>query len=207
VLVLWLVYGQDFMTVVNNPSPLNTLTVSLVVGAVMFGLVYWYVLRRRGQIGDLGYRWPKPQFSYWQVLYSVLLYFGLLIVVRGLILLLIPQVDLNQEQITGFESVASNLDLLVGFITLVVITPVVEETLFRGFIFQGLKKSFGLVPAAIASAALFALAHGQLNVALDTFILGLFLAYLFDKSNSIWPSIILHATKNAIAFSVLFLVS
>lgn len=206
-ILLRIVYGEKVTEALNNPTPLATFVSVVILGVVTVGLIVWYVQNRGGTIRNLGYKRPQKKFSYWRIVYALLMYFGLLILVRVVVAQIVSQVDLNQEQVTGFESVASNFDLWLGFLAIVVIAPIVEETLFRGFIFKGLQNSFGFWPAAIVSAGLFALAHGQLNVALDTFILGLFLAYLFSKSDSIWPSVILHASKNAIAFTVLFLVS
>ncbi len=60
--------------------------------------------------------------------------------------------------------------------------------------------------AAILTSIMFAAAHMQWNVAVDTFALSLALCYLVEKSDSILPSIVLHALKNSVAFTVLFLV-
>ena len=63
-----------------------------------------------------------------------------------------------------------------------------------------------LIGAAIFSSMLFALAHGQWNVAIDTFILSFALIWVFEKSGSIWASVLLHAIKNFIAFGALFII-
>lgn len=63
-----------------------------------------------------------------------------------------------------------------------------------------------LFGAAIFSSMLFALAHGQWNVAIDTFILSFALIWVFEKTGSIWASILLHALKNLIAFGALFII-
>ena len=206
-ILLWIVYGEKITDALNNPTPLATFVSVIILGVITVGLIVWYVQNRGGTIRNLGYKRAQKKFSYWRVVYALLMYFGLLILARTVVAQIVPQVNLDQEQVTGFESVISNFDLWLSFLAIVVVAPIVEETLFRGFIFKGLRNNFSFWPAAIVSAGLFALAHGQLNVALDTFILGLFLAYLFSKSDSIWPSVILHASKNAIAFTVLFLVS
>lgn len=63
-----------------------------------------------------------------------------------------------------------------------------------------------LMGAAVFSSMLFALAHGQWNVAIDTFILSFALIWVFEKTGSIWASILLHAIKNLIAFGALFII-
>lgn len=63
-----------------------------------------------------------------------------------------------------------------------------------------------LLGAAVFSSMLFALAHGQWNVAIDTFILSFALVWVFEKTGSIWASVLLHGLKNFIAFGALFII-
>ncbi len=63
---------------------------------------------------------------------------------------------------------------------------------------------FGFVIAALISAAIFGILHGQVNLFIDTFVLGLALAWLVNKTDSLWPAIGLHMLKNGIAFLYLF---
>lgn len=63
-----------------------------------------------------------------------------------------------------------------------------------------------IIGSAIFTSMLFALAHGQWNVAIDTFILSFALIWVFEKTGSIWSSILLHAIKNFVAFGALFII-
>lgn len=119
----------------------------------------------------------------------------------------IPGFNLEQAQDVGFSNLASRTDLLAGFISLVILTPIFEETIFRGLLFKGLRRKYSFWIAAVASSLLFAVAHMQWNVAIDTFALGLILCYLVEKSGSIVPSILLHALKNCLAFLLLFVIN
>jgi membrane protease YdiL (CAAX protease family) len=89
--------------------------------------------------------------------------------------------------------------LLLFILLAVVIAPMLEETFFRGFMFQGFANSFGPVWGAIISAALFSLSHQQLDIFVPLFVLGLALAWSFYHTRSLWANIALHATFNAIA--------
>lgn len=115
---------------------------------------------------------------------------------------LIPSFNASQPQVNEFTSNASaapNLSLLA----LVILPPLFEETVFRGFIFPALSDRFGVVIGIIASSALFAVAHLQLNVSIYTFVLGTILAIMYWKLRSIWPGIFLHLLNNYLAFSAL----
>jgi membrane protease YdiL (CAAX protease family) len=83
------------------------------------------------------------------------------------------------------------------FIVGAVFAPLVEEIFFRGFLFQGFRGRYGWVTGMLLSAAVFAIAHLDFAVLIPTFILGCLLAYLYHRSNSIWPGIILHFLVNS----------
>lgn len=81
----------------------------------------------------------------------------------------------------------------------VVAAPLVEEIFFRGFLFQGLRQGLGWNKAALISSAIFATMHLQLVAVLPTFLLGYVFAFIYNRSNSIWPGVILHFLVNSFA--------
>jgi membrane protease YdiL (CAAX protease family) len=83
------------------------------------------------------------------------------------------------------------------FIVGAIFAPLVEEIFFRGFLFQGFRERYGWVKGMLLSSAIFAAAHLQLVALIPTFILGCLLAYLYHRTNSVWPGIILHFLVNA----------
>ncbi len=94
---------------------------------------------------------------------------------------------------------SSWLLVAVNIILTAVLAPVMEETLFRGMICNGLSAHFGQWTAAILSAALFSAVHFQAFGFAPRLVLGLLLARLFQRYNSIYPSIAFHALNNFIA--------
>jgi len=84
------------------------------------------------------------------------------------------------------------------FLVGAVFAPVVEEIFFRGFLFQGFRQKYGWVNATLLSSAVFAVAHLDPVALIPTFILGTVLAYVYHRSNSIWPGVILHFLVNAL---------
>ena len=90
------------------------------------------------------------------------------------------------------------------FVTIVLIAPVVEETFFRGFVFAGLRSRDHWRKAAVISAALFSAAHMELTFFIPGFALGLLFAYLYQRSDSVWPGMIVHALMNAPAVTLAY---
>ena len=104
-------------------------------------------------------------------------------------------VDTQGEAIfKEFEKLGSPIWL---FFAGVLFAPLVEEIFFRGFLFQGFRRKYGWVNAMLLSSAIFAAAHLDPVALIPTFILGSVLAYVYHKSNSVWPGIILHFLVNA----------
>lgn len=100
-----------------------------------------------------------------------------------------------------FESTRFPLALLFGG---AVVAPFVEEIFFRGFVFSGLRGKWNWKLAALASSALFALAHILPTSMLPIFILGLVFAFLYQISGSIWPSILMHVLTNTLALTAAY---
>lgn len=78
--------------------------------------------------------------------------------------------------------------------------PLSEEFLFRGMLFLGMRRKLGFVGAATVSSFLFSAVHSySLISSISVFVGGVSLAYLFERSGSLWPSVVAHAGYNAIA--------
>jgi uncharacterized protein len=118
-----------------------------------------------------------------------------IILVHNVILYLLG-VDTQGEEI--FKLFAELKSPVWFVIVAVIVAPLVEETFFRGFLFQGLRQRYGWISSMLLSSAIFAAAHLDLVALIPTFILGNVLAYMYHKSNSIWPGVILHFLVNAL---------
>ena len=88
-----------------------------------------------------------------------------------------------------------------------IIAPLVEEIFFRGFLFQGFRQKYGWLPAILLSSAIFGVAHLDPVSLIPTFILGCVLAYVYHRSNSLWPGIIFHAMINSFSLCAVYVIS
>jgi membrane protease YdiL (CAAX protease family) len=89
----------------------------------------------------------------------------------------------------------------------VILAPIVEETFFRGFLFAGFRQRFGFNKAALLSSAIFAAAHLQPSALVPTFILGYIFSYLYQKSNSIFPGMVMHFLVNGFSLVTIFVLT
>lgn len=175
------------------------------------GAIYLFLKRYKLGFSSIGLR--KPKLS--DPLYGLLaapVYFALYLIGIGVVSHFVPSFNVNQQQDIGFNNVQGTLPLILTFISLVILPPIAEEIMVRGFLYSTLKKAMPTIGAVLLTSALFASAHlpeggaaGPLYVAaVDTFILSLVLIYLREKTGGLWASITLHAIKNGVAFTALF---
>jgi membrane protease YdiL (CAAX protease family) len=83
----------------------------------------------------------------------------------------------------------------------IIAAPVFEEFIFRGLIFGGLRRSFGVWPATLASAAVFAILHPALAIA-PVFVLGICAALVYERTRSLLAPMLVHALYNACVIGV-----
>ncbi len=86
--------------------------------------------------------------------------------------------------------------LLAGSLFIAVLGPVVEETFFRGVLYAALRRRWGVRWGLLASGVCFAALHTTPVGFLPIWLLGVVLAYLYETTGSLVPSITLHILHN-----------
>ena len=89
----------------------------------------------------------------------------------------------------------SLVEIILGIIAVAIIPPLVEEFVFRGILLGKLRK-YGDAFAVFMSSVLFALMHGNIVQIPFTFIVGLVLAFMTVKTESVLPAIVVHFIIN-----------
>ena len=185
----------------------------LLVGFFMLSAIYVFLKKFKSNFNLLGLKKPR-----WRDLglgfLAVPLYYGLFVVSAAIVGYFVPSLNINQTQNIGFNGVHDMAQLLLTFVSLVVLPPLVEEIMVRGFLYSSFRKGMPKIAAILVTSLIFAVAHlpeggvaGPLYIAaLDTFILSLVLIYLREKTGSLWASITLHGIKNGVAFLALFVI-
>ena len=96
--------------------------------------------------------------------------------------------------------------LILGVLTTIIIAPIIEEFIFRGFLLSQLKNTIGNWGAISLSSLAWTLLHFQYEVKIlfILFIFGLLLGFLRWKYNSLFLVMVLHAINNLVAFSLAY---
>ena len=108
-----------------------------------------------------------------------------------------PIIDLNQPQEVGFSGTAKGAEL--AFMALVILVPVYEELLMRGFLYRRLKQHLSFYPALIVASLAFAALHFNWAVMIDTLLLSVVIIVVYQKTKNLTTAIVIHAIKNLVA--------
>ena len=100
------------------------------------------------------------------------------------------------------EQAIALLDPWLVTVAIVVFAPIAEELFFRGIVFNAWLREAGRTWAYIGSAALFAAIHLSLESLLPIFLLGLALAWVYQRTGNLIAPITMHATVNGISVAI-----
>jgi len=203
VLVLWLVISATASVVVSLLS--LDADVGLMVSLaelLLLAPVWWFTVRKykvgwkalglrsfRGRMVGLGCGLMILSFAF-NLFYSLFL--------------ALFDLQMQADLVPIFAELSSPWWLLAGG---VIVAPVVEEVFFRGFVFAGLRQRYDWKKAAVISSALFAVIHVTPTAMIPVFILGYIFAYLYHRSDSIWPAILMHVSTNALALGLAYVLA
>lgn len=179
-----------------------TLASQALLELALVGVAFW-IARWRGErnpLHALGLRRPRPGWIKVAVAGYAIYFVAVIVIVT---LIGEPEQSDVADQL-GFET--STFAAIVAGLLIVVVAPVCEEIFFRGFFFAGLRSKLPFWLAGLLSALLFGAVHlSDANViaAAQLTLLGLVLAGVYERTDSLWSNIAVHAFNNAIAFTLL----
>lgn len=180
---------------VGAMTPAETGKLLAVSGAVAYVLTFCGIVgyRRmrggRGRIARFSVRGLDPVLLLWGLVF--LLAAG---VVLEPLLALLPAPSM-QNYGTGLWTI----------VAVVLFAPVFEELICRGLVLESLRTRYGVVAAWLLSSLFFGVIHLQPQLVVNAFFVGLILAYIYIRTDSLWPAMILHAVNNGVAYLMMTL--
>lgn len=190
---------EDAGTLIRQVGPLLIALFELL----LFVPIAWVLRRHNLDWRAVGLRVPSNGwiaalgllFTGIFVSYAVLIAWGLVLV----------QFDMRpQPNIFPTVFGTGPVVFVMVFIAGALVAPLAEEVFFRGFLFAGLRQ-FGLPTAYAVSAGIFALIHFTPAALPALFGLGVVLAWLYNRTDSVWPPIFLHTFVNSLTLVVWYL--
>jgi membrane protease YdiL (CAAX protease family) len=174
-------------------------TFSLTAAAAIMGFGIYVLLFRKKEI-NLFQRCSFKKISLKNSSLIIFSSLGLALLSGSLVNLLISKFPSYMETSSAIESNATSV---LGVISVVLIIPIFEEILFRGLIYNELKTHLNIILAIILQSVIFAAAHGNMLQGIYTFIMGVILAIVYNRTGSIIAPILFHIMYNLLGSIVL----
>ncbi len=125
---------------------------------------------------------------------------------------LFPWFNATEIQELGFNVYVIGFDRIIAFITLVIVAPIMEEIIFRGWLYGKIRERLALnfsnkismFISIFLVSLLFGIVHLQWNVGVNVFAMSIVLCGLREITGTIYSGILLHMLKNGVAFYLLY---
>jgi membrane protease YdiL (CAAX protease family) len=205
-------HNASIADLIDQSAPVQFFYVLAAEGLVLILTILAVTQWRRLRLSSIGLgRWPRWN-DLSRALAGAAAFYGLLIISSIIISMILPDLNTDQSQEVGFDALNSSMDSVLAFAALVILPPIGEEVLMRGYLFSGLRSRMTFVYAGVITSVLFGAAHlgtGPADTTLwvagiDTFLLSLVLVYLREKTGALYAPMLVHAANNLVAFGVHF---
>lgn len=183
----------------------NLILISMINLILIAGMGSWYYfIRKRRDVSPVDYRKilsPKTVGCL-----AALAFFAQFVcsIVMAVIAFVFPEVFKDYEKL--MEGV--DINVLPAWATLFIVAvwaPLAEEIVFRAMIFRTLRKGFALWPAAVLSGIAFGVYHMNLIQGVYASLLGILLAYIYEKTNSLLGVYLFHLSFNLMNYGISFI--
>lgn len=201
--LLTLTLGPTLTQHLTNATVLSVVSLALEFLALLVS-VYWRGIRHKGlNWFTLGFR-PVSTAWIWGALGL-----SVLVIPVGAIASYLASLALRQPLTNPQLQVLVPPDLTwFGVFTLIflggIAVPFVEELYFRGVLYSFIRERWGVWAGAIISALIFAISHFDIVIGAMAFCLGLFSALAYERSKSLWVSVLIHSASNTLKLLVLY---
>jgi membrane protease YdiL (CAAX protease family) len=174
-------------------------------------LVVWLVRRRGLSLSTIGLGRRPSANDFIKGLGGFVVFFVVLMAINIVVGILWPDLS-SEKQNVGFNNIHTSADNIFALVSLVILPPLGEEILMRGYLYSGLRMVWRFWPALIMTSLLFGLAHLEFGsggplvwaAAVDTFTLSIVLVFLREKTGALYAGMMVHMLNNVIAFGVHF---
>jgi len=192
--------------VVGKPDSVGGLFVGLMATVALEALLFGIAAGLTAGKFDGGFAllgWVRrPIFAWlgWSALAVVLAWITL--AVYAGVTNLLPFSDLRPQSNVPSGIFDHRQTVALGVFLTVVTAPIAEETFFRGFMFNGLRRRLGFAGAATTSGMLFAFAHSAPSLIIPFTVIGVIFAYTYRRTGTLWANVTAHCCFNLVSVLV-----
>ena len=165
----------------------------IVIIALLISFAVNFYLYRKDRVTPDDYLIKNPIHLLWIFLIGVLMSHGL-----SILLTILPLDNLPGN----YEAVEEELfgaSWILVVIRAVIVTPIVEELVFRGLVFRRLREYTNFWVATLVSSALFGIYHMNLIQGIYAFLFGIIICILYDRYHHLLAAILVHFGANLLS--------
>jgi membrane protease YdiL (CAAX protease family) len=171
---------------------------ALIIGTPPAIAVLWVAIREahREFAEYLALNWPSRDELVRAVVITVILLAAWRLIAPG------PDADVGPSMPHPYLSVAGAGGLMMLLVGGCIAGPMMEEFIFRGFLFRGWSETLGPIGAILLISIIWALTHTQYDwfIRSSIFVTGVALGYFRWRSASTWLTVIIHSAMNILSF-------
>ena len=116
----------------------------------------------------------------------------------------LPWFNGSEAQELGYSHYMMGFDRALAFIMVAVIAPIMEEIIFRGFLYGKLRVRIPKWVAIFVTSLVFGLVHLQWNVGISVFAMSIVTCTLREITGTIYAGMLVHIINNAVAFYLVY---
>ncbi|WP_404451856.1 CPBP family intramembrane metalloprotease [Virgibacillus necropolis] len=181
----------------------NELYSGTLIGFIMsilftFGVYFIGIKPKKLSWNEVGFhRFSK---SYW----SPMIGWTIVLIIGSILLSYITEwlfdIGTNNSKTNSLQTRLTTINTIIAFVSAAIISPIYEEIFYRGFLYRWFRSKYGLLAGMLISSFIFMIVHiPTFNSLPYTFLSGLVFAWTYEKTQSIYPSMIIHGTFNGLA--------
>ncbi len=195
--IIFYMYIYLFLnTIITYIIKVNNPLIPLIISSIL--TIAIYVSSYHGIVGKIK-KVTKQEFAMAILTGFIVLSINMIIVT--MVNYIFPNMIKEANEIT---KLLTNSNVFFSILCVVILSPVLEELLFRGIIYDELRTILPATPTILIQALLFALYHGNLYQGIYAFIIGIILGFITYKENNLTLTIIIHSINNALSMLIIY---
>lgn len=120
---------------------------------------------------------------------------------------LLPWFNASEAQNLGLDYYMTGAERGVAFVGLAIVAPIIEELIFRGWLYGRLRVKIPKWIAILVVSLVFALVHFQWNVGISVFCMSVVNCLMREVTGTIYAGTLVHVINNSVAFFLVYVLN
>lgn len=175
-------------------------TVTGFIMSIIFTIGVYFIALRPNQLSWKEVGLQKPAQQYWGKTALWLVYLIIGSIILSYVLEFLFGIGTENSKTESLQTRLSGINFLIAFVSATIISPIYEEIFYRGFLYRWFRTKYGILSGMLISSIIFMIVHiPTYNTLPYTFLSGLIFSWTYEKTNSIYPAMIIHGAFNGLA--------